>query len=1558
MMTGSMKPFLPTALTFLACAVVSAGAGDWPAYRHDARRSNVSEEALAFPLRETWRQIPAQAPRPAWPEPLHVINRLDFDYAPHPVSAGGMVFTGSTADDAIRAFDLKTGALRWRFVTGGPVRFPPQFDGGRIYAGSDDGFVYCMDAESGKLRWKFRAAPDDDLFVGNGRVMSRWPVRTGVLVEEGTVYFAAGMWNPDGIHVIALKAEDGSVVWRNDNTAYIGISYKGSSDPAKAEGILKNPTHQGEFGTTGSTPQGAPLATADVLLIPNGAAFPSRFDRRTGEFLPWEERNISPPGTGGVFGGTWGCIEGNKFFSFGKHRADILIIGVFSASKSSGPAVSAKFPGVVPQVNIMPAGQGSQYRPKDYIHDKGKVSAIVRNGKGYARHAYGLAFAGNVLFTGLDGVITAEDVDSGKELWRAPVEGQAREIAIADGCVLVGTDRGVVHCFANGGGAKPVIHDEAAGSAGVLTGPGADVIAQLRAAGIDCGFALVAGDPDAALSSAVASATRLNVVNVVPDEDAASRLRERLVSSTALCGSRVHVIAVPDAGHLPFARHFANAVILAGAVPVAKPSELFRVLRPCGGILLTPGLKPADAQALIAQTGAAAEEIRDGAVLRGPLPGALDWDRAVPSDHVATGPMRVLWFGGPDTLQTQHFRENRTGQPVVANGRYFVMGEKVVTAVDAYNGTVQWVRTIPRKYTNLRDLDGVLYNAAEPQPMGKGGVTRNLHILNADMLSLMFDKSCWRGTGEVWIEMDARTGDQSRVIGEWTPPPMHSLKTPQTWPIEVDGTHSGTVTLEASARGLAATLVTKDPAVTPQDTWELFFDLRPAEQRCGLYRRGTFQLTVVPAQNSATPPHSIAGNGPVHPQTSITGERTAGGTKTTVTFSWAEIEKFTGARPSSFGFAATLNAHDPDGTDRILRRHLFGDHAAEALNNGWANVFLADAPATVPPPANLFPPETITRAMRQQFNAGLMLRNPPGLDDPLALAPRIHPLTGELGPKTYRTGTGFCGGPYYSASERFGRAAGMLGLYDFLDDSGLRTLCGIKAGCSTPMVSALGMLIIPPEGDHCVCTFPFQTTIALAPADKRLNEDWAIFHDRPVDTLVRQAAINLGAYGDRRDEHGTLWLGFPRPADNGPGYPLGAGTDRATAPPGVWMQHMAPGLQVPLEIEYHDAADAHRPAEDLFAAGDWLSWWIPNRLGRDFGPYRMNSDIVRTAGTTRPWIYGSGCRGIRRATFRLDFRQPLTAGRAAQPPIVDGKLAEPGWGAKADAVLPFTKAEVFLRQDASHLYIAIRRPPVLNRLREPVAWSRTAAGEDAPIWEDDSGEIFLTDSTSGKVVHLGVSASGARYDSLCGGNAMAEDAKWDGAWTSAVIADTGGLAFEMAIPLKTLTDAGLQTDHLGINFQINQRDITAEVLRFPGGGVRNWKPKETNSEALAYLGLEGRAHCRNFTPLGLGALPKIEPRKFTVRLHFAELEDVKPGERVFDVKLQDQVVAKGLDVVTAAGGPRKAFVREFPHVIAGETLKVEFTPSAKTITPRTAPILSGLEFFEEGFVQPVVRKTK
>ena len=47
---------------------------------------------------------------------------------------------------------------------------------------------------------------------------------------------------------------------------------------------------------------------------------------------------------------------------------------------------------------------------------------------------------------------------------------------------------------------------------------------------------------------------------------------------------------------------------------------------------------------------------------------------------------------------------------------------------------------------------------------------------------------------------------------------------------------------------------------------------------------------------------------------------------------------------------------------------------------------------------------------------------------------------------------------------------------------------------------------------------------------------------------------------------------------------------------------------------------------------------------------------------------------------------------------------------------------------------------------------------------------------------------------------------------------------------------------------------------------------------------------------------RLTERSFTVRLYFAEPEDLRPGQRVFSVKVQGKVVIKDLDVAQEAGG--------------------------------------------------------
>ena len=71
---------------------------------------------------------------------------------------------------------------------------------------------------------------------------------------------------------------------------------------------------------------------------------------------------------------------------------------------------------------------------------------------------------------------------------------------------------------------------------------------------------------------------------------------------------------------------------------------------------------------------------------------------------------------------------------------------------------------------------------------------------------------------------------------------------------------------------------------------------------------------------------------------------------------------------------------------------------------------------------------------------------------------------------------------------------------------------------------------------------------------------------------------------------------------------------------------------------------AYQPKEDMTkTSATWVPTWVPAQNHREFGPYRSNADRIEIGGTDRPWIYASGYRGIKKATVKLDFLQPVVS---------------------------------------------------------------------------------------------------------------------------------------------------------------------------------------------------------------------------------------------------------------------------------------------------------------------------
>jgi outer membrane protein assembly factor BamB len=176
---------------------------DWPTYRGDNRRTAHSAASVPERAAELWRYAAAAPVEPT-----------------APVVAGGLVFVGGH-DGIVRAIDASSGKVRWTAYTGGAVFYPPTIAAGRALVGSGDGWVYAFEAASGRQLWRFRAAPMERRIPVFGALLSTWPAASGVLVDQGTAYVAAGINDFDGTHVYALDAATGRLRWQNNAAGHL-----------------------------------------------------------------------------------------------------------------------------------------------------------------------------------------------------------------------------------------------------------------------------------------------------------------------------------------------------------------------------------------------------------------------------------------------------------------------------------------------------------------------------------------------------------------------------------------------------------------------------------------------------------------------------------------------------------------------------------------------------------------------------------------------------------------------------------------------------------------------------------------------------------------------------------------------------------------------------------------------------------------------------------------------------------------------------------------------------------------------------------------------------------------------------------------------------------------------------------------------------------------------------------------------------------------------------------------------------------------------------------------
>jgi len=1194
------------------CWTTIALAADWPTYLHDYDRVGATDENVAPPFTLRWVYRSPAPPRSAWSgprsEPFEGIvmrARVEFDDALHVAIVGDRVFFGSPVDHQMRCVDAATGKTHWRFFTEGPIRLAPSIVDGKVYFGSDDGCVYCLAADDGKLNWKLRVAPHDERLLARGEMASRWPVRTGVLVDKGVAYFGAGIFPHETVYLAAADALTGKLLWRNDSIS------------------------QQDAGRNDLSPQGYLLCNDDLLFVPSGRTLPVAIRRDNGQYA--FDRDFGWRNTaGGEVGGAKALLADGQLFASGSHHFLALDQKTGAAGHSwvigrqmaiAGDRAFIANGSQILGVDRAKHEAASVEKQKLYLQrqkvrrDKTKLAALEAKMAEVARGGVlwsydspcedALVSAGNVVLAGGENQVLALDAETGKLLWEQKVEGRARGIAVANGSIVVSTDQGLVYRFSDAADkspaseparfpasrdSQPIAKDELSEMYAKAAG---EIVART---GVKQGFCLVVGSERGRLIHELARRTDLDIWAVEPDAEKVAAARDAL-DRAGLYGARVRILQA-DPARMPLPNYFANLVVsdtllLTGKLP-CETADLGRHVKPLGGVVCLgapdgspaakTGLKADDSVEQLKRTYARdeaqiASEGRWATLVRGKLPGAGEWSHqygnvantAMADDQRLKGGLGVLWYGdpGPSMMVNRH---DAAAAPLSTGGRMYIQGTDKIVCHDAYNGRFLW------EYADPGALRTGVFNNNE---------TSNLAATD-DYLFVAERDTC--------TMLDAATG---KVLARFQVPDSPD-GIPRQWGYIAwhNGLLYGTSTIHTD---LAESLRRRGRVVASDTDAVFAFD--PKSEKPAWIHRGQNIMHVTIA----------IGDGRLYFVDSSISQQER---EQMLAEDKTELAKLTGEAAEKA--AAALKQRDlrkaialDAKTGRQLWERPIDVTNTTKVSSGGGNLSLMfHAGRLVVTGANAnghywrqFLKGDFSRRRILVLDAAtgqkLWAKDANYMNRPLVIGGEIYaepwafdletgkektrrnPLTGEETVWRFSRPGHHCGVITATPNMMFFRS-GFIGYYDLYDDSGTRHFAGQRLGCWINAIPGNGLLMIPEASAGCVCLFSIASTVVLEPREDR--ESWGIYSATGAATPVRHMAINLGAPGDRRAPGGTIWFGYPRPKTVG-------------------------------RLEF-----VFKLKTDFEKEGDW---------------YDRNAENLEIAGSDIPWVYASGARGLKRLEIPL-----------------------------------------------------------------------------------------------------------------------------------------------------------------------------------------------------------------------------------------------------------------------------------------------------------------------------------
>ena len=1075
---------------------------DWPMWRYDAGRTASTPEQLADILYLQW-QVKYSPRIPVWDDPLNQ-NLMQFDRIFEPIVAENKIFIGFNDQDKVVALDLNTGKELWHYYADGPVRLPLAANNGKIYFTSDDGNCYCLDGDTGSLVWKLSLAPASNKLLGNKRLISMWPSRGGIVIKDNILYTAASIFPLMGTFIYAINTETGAIVWKNEGT---GSNY------------ILQPHKSPAFADV--APQGVFTISGDKLLVAGGRTVPAAFDLRTGEELYYQLA------TSGKTGGAFTCGNDKVFFNHHRERMTYMYDAKTGEKLNSD---AGEYP-VLDGDNIYFSGKEIT---ASVLDNKNKLERVWNSSYSASND---LIKAGNCLYAADSTGISAIRISGIKptKLWSIRTTESIERLVAANGKLIAVSEEGDILVYGSTPFSEVIPVNKSLSELTVIQSVAEDIIST---AGITSGYSVLFGTEDLDLMKGLISSTSLTIIAFDNNPLRIAYLREYF-DNMGVKADRLSFLWTGQ--NFPLLPKYFSSLTIINDISYLNDMDrdiiksIYECTRPYDGKIwmktnrrvrkqLTAKLAELDlygaellignGYSLISRTGSL-EGVDEWTHNYGDISNTLKSD-----DERVKAPLGILWFGGNSNLDVLPRHGHGPGEQVI-DGRLIIQGMNSISARDVYTGRVLW----EKEFEKLMDDNWLVYydeTYDEENPLDPKYNQEHLAGSNARGTNFIATKEyVYVIEGAVCQLIDIRTGELVKTF----------------------------TTGDAVTQKLGYIGVYNDYLILGNNFTD-FPDIRDPDEKTTNKRMSNFNVT---ASNELIILNRFTGekvwnikanNGFIH-NSVICGDE--------MLFCLDKLPQNLETKLKRRGEmipAGTRMLSIEMKTGKVIwetTRDVFGTW----LGYSSEHKYLLQATR---PSRDMLTGETGNRmivydagTMKKIWDKAINYANPPiihndniyteGEGFSLLTGDPIYEkdlLTGEEKKWSYKREYG-CGIVIASEYLLTFRSASA-GFINLESSEGTGSLGGWKAGCSTNLIVADGVLNSPDYTRTCQCPYQNQTSLAL------VNMPWMTYWTNSnykwSGKQIKQLGLNLNAPGDRTADNKVLWIEYPFVGGASPEIPV------------------------------------------------------------------------------------------------------------------------------------------------------------------------------------------------------------------------------------------------------------------------------------------------------------------------------------------------------------------------------------------------------------------------------------